>query len=111
MLRPWRGDRSREEIIIAAVLSAAEWRPGLQEAVHGALDRPVAQAIGLVLSRHTAHAVMLERIQTLSWILRGLILDRLRTGARSAVDLDRLVDFLIAGLGLARPAADLERDC
>jgi AcrR family transcriptional regulator len=110
LFRPWRGDRSREEVIIAAVLSAAEWRPSLQEAVHGALDQPVAQAIGHVLSRHMANAALVERLQTLSWLLRGLILDRLRTGARAPVDLDRLVDFLIAGLGLTRSAADSVAD-
>jgi AcrR family transcriptional regulator len=106
LFRPWRGPRSREEVIIAAVLSAAEWRPALHEAVHGALDQPVAEAIGHVLSRHLSDAAIVERIQELSWVLRGLILDRLlRTGARAAVDLDRLVDFLIAGLGGENPTA------
>jgi hypothetical protein len=106
LLRPWRGPRSREELVIAGVLSAAEWRPALRDAVHRALDEPVAQAIGHVLHRHMSDAAMVERIQTLSWLLRGLILDRLRTGARSAVDLDRLVDFLIAGLGGANRGDD-----
>lgn len=98
LVQPWRGARSREEVIIAGVLSAAEWRPALKHAVHRALDQPVAQAIGQVLSRHMGTAAGQERIQTLSWLLRALIVDRLRTGARAAVDLDRLVDFLVAGL-------------
>jgi AcrR family transcriptional regulator len=106
LLRPWRGPRSREELVLAAVLSAAERRPALHEAVHRALDQPVAQAIGRILSDHLHEAGTAERLQTLIWVLRGLVLDRLRSGARAAVDLDRLVDFLIDGLGVASPAAD-----
>jgi AcrR family transcriptional regulator len=98
LVQPWRGPRSREEVIIAGVLSAAEWRPALRDAVHRALDQPVARAIGHVLSRYMAVEALAERIQTLSWLLRALIVDRLRTGARAAVDLDRLADFLVAGL-------------
>jgi hypothetical protein len=37
-------------------------------------------------------------VHTLCWVLRGLSLDRLRAGPRLPVDLDRLVDFLVAGL-------------
>lgn len=103
LVQPWRGPRSREEVIIAGVLSAAEWRPALKHAVHRALDQPVAQAIGHVLSRHMANEARTERIQTLSWLIRALILDRLRTGARATVDLDRLVDFLVAGLEVPSP--------
>lgn len=99
LLRPWRGPRTRDEVILAAVLSAAEHRPPLMEAVRDALDRPVAQAIGAVLSRHLADPVAGQRVQTLSWLLRGLILERLRTGARTPVDLERLVDFLVDGMG------------
>lgn len=106
LLQPWRDPRTREEVIIAGVLSAAEWRPALQDAVHRALDQPVAQAIGHVLSRYMSDAAMSERIQTLNWLLRALILDRLRTGARAAVDLDRLADFLVDGLGAPSPATD-----
>lgn len=97
LLRPWRGPRGRDERVLAAVLSAAERRPRLQAAVAEALDRPIAQAVGVVLSRAMAGAAPPERVQTLSWILRGLVLERLRTGARSAVDLQELVDFLLAG--------------
>jgi hypothetical protein len=108
LFRPWRGPRGREEVIIAAVLSAAEWRPSLRAAVHAALDRPVAQAVGDILNRHLSNATIATRLQTLNWILRGLILDRLRTGARAAVDLDRLVDFLIAGVGGQGPTSGEE---
>lgn len=106
LLRPWRDPRTRDEVIIAAVLSAAERRPILMEAVHDALDRPVSQAIGAVLSRHLSHPVAAERVQTLSWLLRGLILERLRTGARTPIDLERLVDFLVAGLGAPEHAGE-----
>jgi hypothetical protein len=106
LLRPWRGPRTRDEVIIAAVLSAAERRPILMEAVHEALDSPVSQAIGAVLSRHLSDPVAAQRVQTLSWLLRGLILERLRTGARTPVDLERLVDFLVAGLGVSEEAGE-----
>lgn len=106
LLRPWRGPRTRDEMIIAAVLSAAEHRPVLMEAVHEALDSPVSQAVGAILSRHLSDPVAAERVQTLSWLLRGLILERLRAGARTPVDLERLVDFLIAGLGASDQAAE-----
>ncbi|MGN6761547.1 MAG: hypothetical protein ACTHJI_09505 [Leifsonia sp.] len=44
-------------------------------------------------------------LQTLNWLLRGLVLDRLRSGSRSAVDLDALADFLVAGLEQQAAAA------
>ncbi len=110
LLRPWRGPRTRNEVIIAAVLSAAERRPVLMEAVHDALDRPVSQAVGAVLSRHLSDPVAAQRVQTLAWLLRGLILERLRTGARTPVDLERLVDFLIDGLGASGRAAETRPD-
>lgn len=106
LLRPWRGPRTRDEMIIAAVLSAAEHRPVLMEAVHDALDRPVSQAIGAILSRHLSDPLAAQRVQTLSWVLRGLILERLRTGARTPVDLERLIDFLLAGLGGSEATAN-----
>lgn len=109
-LRPWRGPRSRDEVVLAAVLSAAERRPALHEAVHHAFDQPVAQAIGSILSRHQSDTRVAERLQTLNWVLRGLLLERLRTGARAAVDLERLVDFLIAGLGAPDAAAEQAMD-
>ncbi|MGZ4622221.1 MAG: hypothetical protein ACXVGD_08975 [Blastococcus sp.] len=74
------------------------------EAVQDALDRPVSQAIGAVLSHHLSDPVAAHRVQTLSWLLRGLILERLRTGARTPVDLERLIDFLIDGLGADQAA-------
>jgi len=110
LLRPWRGPRTRDEVIIAAVLSAADHRPLLHEAVHRVLDRPVAEAVGAILSRHLSERTVAERLQTLSWVLHGLILKRLRTGPRSAVDLERLIDFLIAGLDAAPRAALVNAD-
>jgi AcrR family transcriptional regulator len=105
LVDPWRRPRTHDELVIAAVLSAAEWHPGLKPAVLAAFDRPVAQAVGTVVARALPEPVDPGLIQTLSWLLRGLMLERLRSGARSAVDLDRLVDFLMAGLGQAsRPA-------
>jgi hypothetical protein len=99
MLRPWRSPRTREEIAVAAVLSAAQWRPQLEEAVGKAVDRSIARAVGTVLHRALPADGVPDRLLTLSWVLRGLALERLRSGARSAVDLDHLVDFLLAGLG------------
>lgn len=106
LLRPWRSPRTRDEVIVAAVLSAAQRRSALSDAVLEALDRPVAQALGAVLSRHIDDPRVAQYVQTLSWILRGLFLERLRTGSRAPVDLDRLVDFLIAGLGASAPELD-----
>ena len=51
-----------------------------------------------MLSRAAERNVPQSALQTLSWVLRGLMLERLRSGSRSAVDLDLLVDFLVAGL-------------
>lgn len=96
LLGPWRRPRSRDEMVIAAVLSAAEWRPSLKAAVTRALDRPVAQAVGEVLSRALDGDESASWAQTLNWIVRGLILERLRAGSRSAVDLEELVDFLLS---------------
>jgi hypothetical protein len=83
---------------VAAVLSAAEWHVHLKAAAAIALDRPLAQAIGAILTRAIERDVPQSALQTLNWLLRGLVLDRLRSGSRSAVDLEHLVDFLVAGL-------------
>ena len=99
LVRPWRFPLTRNESILAALMSAAERRPTLREAVHRALHRPVAEAVGATLSRHHP-APAAERLQTLSWLLQSLVLMRLRTGARAQVDLEQLVDFLITGLGV-----------
>ena len=102
LLAGWRGGLSRDERVITAVLSAAEWHPRLREAVHDALDRPLAQALGSLLSRVATHDdIPPRRLLTLNWVLRGLVLDRLRSGPRTAVDLDALVDFLVAGVQAA----------
>lgn len=98
LLSPWRRPRDRDEMAIAAVLSAAEWRPSLKAAVNRALDRPIAQALGEILTRGPADGAPASWTQTLNWILRGLILERLRTGSRSAVDLEELVDFLVSAV-------------
>ncbi|MGY1808157.1 TetR/AcrR family transcriptional regulator [Blastococcus sp. SYSU D00669] len=98
LLAGWRGPRTTDEMAVAAVLSAAEWHPPLREAAGLALDRPLARALGAVLSRAAARDVPPSALQTLNWVLRGLVLDRLRGGARSAVDIDVLVDFLVGGL-------------
>ncbi|HEX2073170.1 MAG TPA: hypothetical protein VHF92_05240 [Geodermatophilus sp.] len=100
LLRPWLGPHSRDERVVAAVLSIAEWDRRMKQATFEALDRPLAQAIGGVLSRHlTAGQVPPRRVHTLSWILRSLTLDRLRSAApRTPVDLEQLIDHLLAGL-------------
>ncbi|TFV90096.1 hypothetical protein E4P40_07715 [Blastococcus sp. CT_GayMR20] len=100
LLETWLGNRGPDERVIAAVLSAAEWNPGLRVAVIEAFDRPLAQAVGALLARATGDgAAQPERIQTLNWILRGLALNRLRAvDARTLVDLHQLVDHLLDGL-------------
>jgi hypothetical protein len=105
LLRPWEGD-GRDARAIAAVLSAADRRPALQEAVVEALDRPLAQALGSILVRAaaTGERIPLHRLQTLNWILRSLALDRLRASApRSRVDLDQLIDLLLAAVDRTGP--------
>jgi Tetracyclin repressor-like, C-terminal domain len=109
LLSPWRNPRTADEMAVAAVLSAAEWHAPLKAAATEALDRPLAQAIGTVLNRAMERHVPQSALQTLNWLLRGLMLDRLRSGSRSAVDLDHLVDFLVAGLE-HQAAAALARD-
>jgi hypothetical protein len=96
LLNPWRNPRTADEMAVAAVLSAAEWHGPLKAAATRALDRPLARALGTLLSRE--RDVPQSALQTLNWLLHGLALDRLRSGSRSAVDLDLLVDFLVAGL-------------
>ena len=104
LLNAWRGGLTRDERVMTAVLSAAEWHPRLRAAVHEALDRPLAQVLGRVLARAAADGQVPARpLLTLNWVLRGLVLDRLRSGPRSAVDLDALVHFLVAGLNANAP--------
>jgi AcrR family transcriptional regulator len=100
LLRPWLGPRGPEERAVAAVLSAAESNARLRTAVVEAFDRPLAQAVGTLLARATAEGhVPPGRVQTLTWILRGLALNRLRAiHPRSHVDLEELVDHLVVGL-------------
>lgn len=103
LLNPWRNPRTADEMAVAAVLSAAEWHAPLKTAAMQALDRPLAQTLGTLLMRE--RNVPQSALQTLNWLLRGLVLDRLRSGSRSAVDLDALVDFLVAGLEHGAAAA------
>jgi hypothetical protein len=104
LLDPWLGPRGPDERAVAALLSAAEWSPRLGAAVRDAFDRPLAQAVGTLLARALAdRAVHPHRVHTLNWILRGLALNRLRaTDPRTQVDLDELVDHLLAGLPAGR---------
>ncbi|SFK97724.1 TetR/AcrR family transcriptional regulator [Geodermatophilus ruber] len=106
LLRPWLATRRRDEQVIAAVLSAAEWSPRLKHAVWQVFDRPLAQAVGAILAGAVPGGqVPAARVHTLNWLLRGLALDRMRAATpRCPVDLDDLVDHLLAGLDPA-PAA------
>lgn len=97
LLQPWRRPRSRDEMVMTAVLSAAEWQPRLKAAVEEVLDRPIRHAVDLVLTRALPDAEVPAWAPTLGWIIRGLLLERLRTGSRAQVDIERLVDFLVAG--------------
>lgn len=98
LLDAWRAPCTRDERVIAAVLSAAEWRPHLKHAVAETLDRQVSQAVGSVLGRALRGGVAPCDVQTVGWLLCGLMLERLRTGPRSAVDLRTLIAFLLRGM-------------
>jgi AcrR family transcriptional regulator len=99
LLRPWRGPATREELIVGALLSAAHLHPRLKEALADVVDRPLNQIVGATVAQATQRGhVPVDVAQTLSWILRALQIDRLRSGPRSQVDLDRLVAFLINGV-------------
>ncbi|TFV64483.1 hypothetical protein E4P41_00985 [Geodermatophilus sp. DF01-2] len=89
------------------MLSAAEWEPRIKRAVVQAFDRPLAQAVGALLAGAVADGqVPASRVHTLNWILRSLALDRLRAAnPRCPVDLDELVDHLVAGLRRERRSA------
>jgi hypothetical protein len=99
LLRPWLGGPHRHARAVAAVLSAAQWSPRLQEAVIEALDRPLMQALGAILTRAAAagEPIPSHRRQTPNWILRSLAVDQLRAPPpRSPVDLEQLIDLLLA---------------
>lgn len=101
LLEPWRTSPSRDERAVAAVLSAAMWRPRLRVALHEALDRPLTHTVAAVVARAgEGDGIPPRLIQTLCWVLRGMMVDRLRSGPRSPVDIDLLVEFLTAGLQL-----------
>jgi hypothetical protein len=62
----------------------------------------LTHAVAAIAARATGESDVPSRlIQTLCWILRGLMTDRLRSTPRSAVDIDLLVGFLMAGLQAA----------
>jgi hypothetical protein len=105
-LKPWRASPRRDERALAAVLSATTTSPRLRDAVHHALDRPLAFGIGHIVARAAdERQVPPPLVQTLCWVVRALFIDRLRSGPRSYVDLDRLADYLLAGLRIAEMAA------
>jgi hypothetical protein len=109
LLAPWREAPDRNERIVAALLSAALRRPRLRDAVHEALDGPLNRHIaGVVAHANLWHQLPPGVLQTLCWVLRGLFIDRLRSGPRSAVDLELLVEFLLAGLQAEPPDRDSE---
>lgn len=103
LLSIWRSTQGPDERVLAAVMSAAEFNPRLKDAVIETFDRPLGQAVSAVVSRAAARSeVPGHRSPTLSWILRGLALHRLRADhPRCPVDLDELLDFLLGGLGAA----------
>ncbi|WP_409333270.1 TetR/AcrR family transcriptional regulator C-terminal ligand-binding domain-containing protein [Trujillonella humicola] len=103
LLQPWRGGLSPDERAIAAVLSAAEWDSSLKRAVHAAFDQPLAEVIGGLLARAAAAGqAPAAAVHTLNWLLRSLAVDRLRAShPRTQVDIDHLVDYLVAGLACA----------
>jgi hypothetical protein len=104
LLEPWRTAPGRDERAVAAVLGPAMVRPPLRVAVHEALDRPLTHHIAAMVARSAAREqIPTPIVQTLCWVLRGLLVDRLRSGPRPQVDIDLLVDYLIAGLE-RRPA-------
>ncbi|SFE93723.1 hypothetical protein [Blastococcus tunisiensis] len=106
LLHRWRTASSRDERVVAAVLSAAVWSPRLEVAVHDALDRPLMRAVSAVVARAGCHGTIPDHaVQTLCWVLRALLIDRLRSRPRAAVDIDRLVHFLIAGLQMEAAVA------
>jgi hypothetical protein len=99
LLNPWRRAPSPDERAIAAVLSVAVWRPRLKVALYEAFDRPLMHAVAAIVARGAMQQEVPPRlVQTLCWVLRGLTLDRLRSGPRPPIDLDLLVDFLVTGL-------------
>lgn len=99
LLAPWQQALTRDERAVAAISSAAAHRPRLKVAVHESVDQPITHAVAAVVARaRTPEQVPDRLVQTLCWVLRALLIDRLRSRPRLAVDLDLLVDFLLAGL-------------
>jgi hypothetical protein len=99
LLRPWLAGQDRQARAVGAVFSASQWSPRLQEAVIEALDRPLKQALGVILSRArvVGEGIPAHRLHALNWILRSVAVDRLRTpAARSPIDLEQLIDLLLA---------------
>jgi AcrR family transcriptional regulator len=104
-LEPWREAPNRDERVLAALISPALWRPRLKVALYEALDQPLTHHIAAIVARAFQDGQVPSRtVQTVVWVLRGLTIDRLRSGARSPVDLDLLTDFLLAAVGTEQPA-------
>ena len=66
-----------------------------------------AQVVGALLATAVADGrVAATRVHTLDGIVRGLAVDRLRAAdPRCRIDLDELVEHLVAGLGPERRTA------
>jgi AcrR family transcriptional regulator len=110
LLGAWRNVPARDERIVATLISPALRRPRLRAALQEALDGPLNRQVAAVVAPASrARDLPPGLVQTLFWVLRGLLLDRLRSGPRSAVDLELLVDFLIAGARLD-PRDDPRKD-
>jgi hypothetical protein len=102
LLEPWRGPLSKNERVVAALLSAAMWSPRLKVAMHEAFDRPLMNAVSTVVATAQRNGqIPAQAVHTLCWVLRGLMVDRLRSRPRAAVDIEFLIDFLMAGLQLS----------
>jgi hypothetical protein len=99
LLAPWRNASAHDERIVATLISPALRCPRLRAALHEALDGPLNRHVAAVVAPASPrHDLPPGLAQTLFWVLRGLLLDRFRSGPRSAVDIEGLVDFLVAGL-------------
>jgi hypothetical protein len=109
LLAPWRSAPARDERIVATLISPALRRPRLKAALQDALDGPLNRRVAAVVApAGQGHHLPPGLVQTLFWVLRGLIMNRFRSGPRSAVDIDLLVEFLVAGLQV-RPATKPRR--
>lgn len=99
LVQRWLGCPTRDERAMAVLLSAAHWHPRIRAAIHEALDLSLAASLTVILGRATNDGPPLDRIPLLTWILRSVAVDRLRSGhPRTQVDLEQLVDHLLCPL-------------